>query len=66
MDMVRHSTCRDEPARMVPKNAANVLKQARLYVGRDPRLTMFRAEDNVAMECGERLWHWGSRAQFRA
>lgn len=60
--MVRRSTCRDEPARVVPQDPADVLKKARLYVGLDPRLTVFCAENDVAMERCEGLWHRGSRA----
>jgi hypothetical protein len=62
MNMIGHSTCGDEPARMIPQDPANVLKQARLYVGLDLRLTVFCAEYDVAMERREGLWHGGSRA----
>jgi len=48
--MVRHSTCRDEPAGVIPQNPADVLKQARLHLGPDLRLTVFCAEYDVAVQ----------------
>jgi len=66
MEMIRHSTCRDEPARVIPPYRANVFKQAGLHVRIDSPAMVLRLENNMAMECGERLWHTGSGALLRA
>jgi hypothetical protein len=48
--MIGHATGGDESARMVAQDSANVFKEARLYCRIYPGLSVFGAEDNMAVE----------------
>jgi hypothetical protein len=50
MNVIRCSTSRDETARLVSQNPADVFKQAGSFTDRDARLTVLRAKYDVAAD----------------
>jgi hypothetical protein len=50
MQVVRHSASRNEYARIVSYDAADVLKEPRLEIFVDLWFPIFRAEDDMAMK----------------
>jgi hypothetical protein len=55
--MIRHATGRDQAAGVISRDAADVFEEARLEFGGDLRLTVFCAEDDMAMERRKGLRH---------
>jgi hypothetical protein len=57
MYVIRDTAGRDQLAVASPQNSAEVFVETRLYLRREARFAMLRAEDQVVMEAGERLGH---------